>query len=155
MLELRQCHLQNNKQEYSVKRLNKANSSLFKAIFCYFNHCFACIIHASMNSSTPVRWHSVMSYVAIYGSHFYVNLSAKFFCFSRHIYGPFAYYQRYWLLSTGFIEFLLFYVLLLIRFLAIQYQFVCTILVPKRVVPRKSRYWNLWPSGFENTEPNF
>ena len=43
------------KQEYCVKRVNKANSSPSKALFCYFYHCFACIIHASMNFSTPVR----------------------------------------------------------------------------------------------------
>ena len=58
------------KQEYRVKRVNKVNSFPFKAVFCYFYHCFAYIIHASMDFSTPVRWRNAMSYVAIHGSHF-------------------------------------------------------------------------------------
>ena len=64
-----QCQLQL-EREYCVKKVNKANSSPSKAVSCYFYHCSACKIHASMNFSTPVRWHNVMSYVAIYGSHF-------------------------------------------------------------------------------------
>ena len=48
------------KQEYYVKRVNKANSSPSKAIYWYFYHCSACIMYISMNFSTPVRWHSAM-----------------------------------------------------------------------------------------------
>ena len=48
------------KQEYYVKRVNKANSSPSKALYCYFYHRSACIMYISMNFSTPVRWHSAM-----------------------------------------------------------------------------------------------
>ena len=54
-----QCQLQL-EWECCVKEVNKANSSPSKAVSCYFYHCSACIIHASMNFSTPVTWHSAM-----------------------------------------------------------------------------------------------
>ena len=70
----------NAKTDYCVKRVNIANLSPSKAVFCYFYHCSACIIQSLMNFSSPVIWHNVMSYVAIYGSHFWVLTDRSSLC---------------------------------------------------------------------------